>query len=190
MQLGEFLYRTMRLRHLSASGDDRYERSDRPYPSGGACYELELYVLVNTCEGLSAGLYHYCPQTHQLGHIADRTREVQVLLDGAYAATDRQVKPQILLILAARFQRVTWKYSTIAYALILKHVGVLYQTMYLVATAMGLAPCALGSGNADVFAVAADTDYYTETSVGEFILGSRPGVDDPHGGPGDDDADT
>ena len=81
---------------------------------------------------------------------------------------------QILLVLAARFARVSWKYSAIAYALTLKNVGVLYQTMYLAATAMGLAPCAVGCGNADLFARAAGTDYYAETSVGEFLLGSKP----------------
>ena len=59
-----------------------------------------------------------------------------------------------------------------AYATILKNVGVLYQTMYLVATAMGLASCALGGGDADLFVAAVGTDYYAETSVGEFILGS------------------
>lgn len=60
-----------------------------------------------------------------------------------------------------------------AYATTLKNVGVLYQTMYLVATAMGLAPCALGGGDSDRFAAAVGSDYYTETSVGEFLLGSR-----------------
>jgi hypothetical protein len=40
--------------------------------------------------------------------------------------------------------------------------------------AMGLAPCALGGGDSDLFARAAGTDYYAETSVGEFLLGSRP----------------
>jgi hypothetical protein len=53
-------------------------------------------------------------------------------------------------------------------------LGVLFQTMYLTATAMGLAPCAVG-GDADLFARAAGTDYYAETSVGEFLLGNpRP----------------
>jgi hypothetical protein len=45
--------------------------------------------------------------------------------------------------------------------------------MYLVATAMGLAPCALGGGDSDLFAAVARTNYYAETSVGEFILGSK-----------------
>jgi oxazoline/thiazoline dehydrogenase len=47
--------------------------------------------------------------------------------------------------------------------------------MYLVATAMGLAPCGLGNGNSSLFAEAVGTDYFAESSVGEFILGSVPG---------------
>jgi hypothetical protein len=42
----------------------------------------------------------------------------------------------------------------------------------LVATAMGLAPCALGGGDADRFAAAVGSDYFAESSAGEFILGS------------------
>jgi SagB-type dehydrogenase family enzyme len=61
-----------------------------------------------------------------------------------------------------------------AYAQVLKDLGVLYQTMYLAATAMNLAPCGLGGGDADLFAQAAGTDYYKETSVVEFLLGSKP----------------
>ncbi|MGE0680441.1 MAG: SagB family peptide dehydrogenase [Candidatus Binatia bacterium] len=172
-QLGEFLYRTARIRARSQTAHDPYERSNRPYPNGGACYELELYVVVNTCTGLTSGLYHYCPQTHQLSQVTDRTGNVEALLERAYYAADQQGMPQILLILTARFQRVAWKYEAMAYAVILKNIGVFYQTMYLVATAMGLAACALGNGDSDLFAAAAGTDYYMETSVGEFMLGSK-----------------
>ena len=45
--------------------------------------------------------------------------------------------------------------------------------MYLTATAMELAPCAIGTGDSDLFARASGLDYYEETSVGEFALGSR-----------------
>ena len=80
--------------------------------------------------------------------------------------------PDILLTLAARFARAGWKYEGIAYALVQKNVGALYQQMYLVATALGLAPCALGSGNSEAFANATGLDFFAETSVGEFILSS------------------
>jgi SagB-type dehydrogenase family enzyme len=170
-QLGHFLYRTFRLKRLLPT--DKQELCSRPYPSGGAIYELELYAAVRECNGLAPGLYHYDPAGHQLGKLTERTPLVDGLLRGAWWSNGGQCVPQVLLVLAARFPRMMWKYQGMAYAAILKHVGVVYQTMYLVATAMGLAPCALGSGNSDVFAQAAGPDYYAETSVGEFMLGSR-----------------
>jgi len=60
-----------------------------------------------------------------------------------------------------------------AYSTILKNVGALYQNMYLVATAMELSPCALGSGDADLLCRTAGLDYLVESPVGEFILGSK-----------------
>jgi hypothetical protein len=52
---------------------------------------------------------------------------------------------QVLIVLTARVgDRL--KYQSIAYALVLKHVGVVLQTMYLSATAMRLAPRAVGTG--------------------------------------------
>jgi len=80
---------------------------------------------------------------------------------------------QVLIVISARFRRVAWKYRSMAYAAILKNVGVVYQTMYLVATAMGLAPYAVGSGDSDCLARLIGTDVHVESSVGEFLLGSR-----------------
>jgi SagB-type dehydrogenase family enzyme len=164
-QLGELLFRSARVRAIRASAFG--ELSSRPYPGAGAQYELEIYPVVDTCEGLSPGLYHYCPSRHGLTPLAGETPEVRALLNGArgFEAMD------VLLIVAARFQRIAWKYESIAYALILKDVGVLLQTIYLAATAMSLSPCAIGHGDPDLFCRAAGTDYLVEGSVGEMWLG-------------------
>lgn len=170
-QLGEFLYRSARIREVFHK--DKEEISSRPYPNGGAAYELELYVTVNTCENIPSGLYHYCPQEHQLCKISGRNSYVEALLKEVQLANRKRSAPQILLIIAARFPRITWHYESLAYATILKNLGALLQTMYLVASAMQLAPCAIGEGNSDLFATATGTDYFSETSVGEFMLGSK-----------------
>jgi oxazoline/thiazoline dehydrogenase len=147
--------------------------SVRPYPGGGAIYELELYLTVKACQGIPSGFYHYDPEKHVLEKISDPTEAMDALLKDAMDSTGTEEIPQVLITIAARFQRLSWKYESIAYSLMLKDVGALYQTMYLVATAMDLAPCALGGGDSDVFARAAGLDYYTETSVGEFLIGSK-----------------
>ena len=56
---------------------------------------------------------------------ASRTHELEALLTAAEFAMDAPAAPQILITIAARFGRISWKYSSIAYALILKDVGVL-----------------------------------------------------------------
>ena len=60
---------------------------------------------------------------------------------------DAPAAPQILITIAARFDRISWKYSSIAYSLILKNVGALMQTFYLMAADMGLGGCAIGITN-------------------------------------------
>lgn len=167
-EVGEFLYRSARVRKVfQVKG---FEFTNRVYPSSGAAYELELYLAINRCNGLASGLYHYSPVKHQLSRLSARTKSVNTLLRSA-AKTAHTNIPQILIIVSARFPRMMWRYQSIAYSAILKDVGVLYQTFYLVATAMGLSACALGVGNSDLFAEAIGTNYYEETSVGEFILG-------------------
>jgi SagB-type dehydrogenase family enzyme len=170
-QLGEFLYRSARIKQIIKT--EKEEMSRRPYVNGGGAYEFELYVIANTCQNIPSGFYHYCPQEHQLCRISGRNQHVTALLEDAWLANRDRSFPQVLIIISARFQRIAWTYESIAHTTLLKNVGALFQTMYLVATAMNLAPCALGNGNSDLFAAAAGTDYYAETSVGEFILGSK-----------------
>jgi oxazoline/thiazoline dehydrogenase len=170
-RLGEFLYRAARVRSSTryANAENELVVTDRPYPNAGACYELEIYILIERCEGISPGLYHYRPDSHELcGVCADKSCLEQMVQD-ARVATHGTV-PQVMLIVAARFARVFWKYEGIAYSLILKNVGVLLQTMYLVATAMGLRPCAIGAGNSRLFSAATRINGLAESSVGEFIL--------------------
>lgn len=171
-QFGELLYRCARVKEVFET--EWGELSRRPYPGGGAIYELELYPVVRHCEGLEPGLYHYHPLNHSLCPLSPSTAETEALIIDAWFANGQQVKPQVLLVITARFGRLFWKYRGMGYALILKHVGVMYQSLYLAATHMNLAPTALGSGNSDRFAAATGIDDYEETSVGEFMLGSLP----------------
>lgn len=172
-QLGEMLYRTARLRgsYLAPSG---LEAADRPYPSGGASHELEIYPLVTNCAGLEPGLWHYRPDDHQLRLVAPTSPVTRRMIANARASCLMNADPQVLLVIAARFGRVMWKYDGLAYSLILKHVGVYMQTVYLVATAMRLAVCGVGGGDAADFATATGLDYYAQGSVGEMVVGSRP----------------
>ena len=143
----------------------------RPYPSGGASYELELYLAVDTCEGLSRGFYHYDAGAHALVPIETRGNQLDALLRSAEFAMGVSAVPQILITIAARFGRVSWKYSSIAYSLILKDVGVLIQTFYLMAADMSLGGCAIGTTNIELFAKMTGLQFHVEGPVGQFALG-------------------
>jgi len=100
-----------------------------------------------------------------------RAQELDALLAGAGFAMDAPAAPQILIVIAARFGRTAWKYSSLAYALILKDAGVLTQTLYLMATDMGLGGCAIGTANIDLFAKMTGIEFHVEGPVGQFALG-------------------
>jgi SagB-type dehydrogenase family enzyme len=176
-ELSRFLDSTAR---VLSRGKSRIDLADagpvieyavRPYPSAGASYELELYLAVNKCEGLARGFYHYDAGGHTLVLIGPGTPEFEALLTGAEFAMDAPAAPQILITIAARFGRISWKYSSIAYALILKDVGVLMQTLYMTATDMGLGGCAIGITNIDLFAKMTGIEFYIEGPVGQFAIG-------------------
>jgi SagB-type dehydrogenase family enzyme len=149
----------------------------RPYPSGGSAYELELYLTVANCDGLSNGLYHYDADAHALTPIPSRSERLDAMLDSAQYAMGADTRPQILLTITSRFARLGWKYAAIAYALTLKDVGALMQTLYLMAADMGLGGCAVGTSNIDLFEKATGLPFHVEGPVGQFTLG-RPIVAD------------
>ena len=156
------------------------EYAARPYPAAGAAYELELYLGVDQCDGLARGFYHYDADGHALVPIDVRTQDLDAVLAEARFAMDAPAVPQIVITIAARFGRISWKYSSLAYALILKDVGVLIQTLYLMATDMGLGGCAIGSTNIDQFAKMTGIEFHVEGPVGQFALGrgTQPGASD------------
>ena len=179
-ELSRFLDRAARVQSEWSSRLDLGTGSDdgpmlaytaRPYPSGGSSYELELYLAVNKCEGLARGFYHYDASAHALAPIPVRANEFDAQLKAAEMAMGVSAAPQVLITMAARFGRISWKYSSIAYALILKDVGVLMQTLYLMATDLGLGGCAIGSTNIDLFAKMTGLEFHVEGAVGQFALG-------------------
>jgi SagB-type dehydrogenase family enzyme len=173
-QLGELLGRVGIVR--STVHDGHQELSFRQVPSGGALHELEIYPLVHRCDGLAPGLYHYDAGGHGLELVRESDPQTRLLLEYTQRTSTMENPPQVSLFLTARFGRAMWKYESMAYALILKHVGVMYEALYLTTTAMGLAGCALGGGNSQAFATASGLHMFVEGGVGEFIVGSRPNI--------------
>ncbi|QAU50018.1 SagB/ThcOx family dehydrogenase [Bradyrhizobium guangzhouense] len=175
-ELAQFLGTTARVLSEWKSGDDvggggEVTYTSRPYPAAGSAYELELYLAVSNCEGLARGFYHYDAGRHALVSLDASPEQIRALLATAEFAMDASGPPQILITIAARFGRIAWKYSSIAYSLVLKDVGCMIQTFYLTAADMSLGGCAIGTSNIDLFARMTGLELHVEGPVGQFALG-------------------
>jgi SagB-type dehydrogenase family enzyme len=167
-RLAEFLYRTTHIQQSLNAGPVEIQR--RPYPSGGALHELEFYLAIHQVESLEAVLCHYQPAHHALYRLNASAAQVHTMIESGRLATRAGQPPDVLITLAARIGRVAWKYEGMAYRIVLLNAGVVLQTMYLVATAMGLAGCAVGNGDSRLFAAAAGVGEFEEPAVAEFAI--------------------
>ncbi len=173
-ELADFLHWSVRFR--SVISEDGMDMGFKPVASGGAIHEVEVYPCVRQVTGLEDGLYRYDAVNHALEKLAPPAQACQPLFDMAWVVNGQQGRPPVVITLAVNMERIAWKYESVAYALALKHVGVIYQQFYLVATALGLAPCALGGGDSHLFASISGIDPQQCPAIGEFILGPRADI--------------
>jgi SagB-type dehydrogenase family enzyme len=174
--LEQFLAATARAyAHVQVPGWGTTSR--RNYPSGGARYPLEIYPVVLNVRSLARGFYYYHPFHHRLER---RGREPRLLDALRRAVREKMARPDadtsepaVLFIVTAVLPRTCWKYSGIPLQLVLQETGALYQTMYLTATVMRLAGCAVGAfperAVGEILALGGD-----EVQVGLFALGTLP----------------
>jgi SagB-type dehydrogenase family enzyme len=176
-QLGEFLWRVCRTTgHLVPDAREAIQQDviSRPYPAGGSINELEFYPAVRRCSGLEPGLHHYDSHGHGLVRIAGSEATAAKIVSraaGAMALGEADQQPDVVVVIASRLPRLAWKYQGMAYRASLMNVGVVFELMYLVATDMGLAPCANGTGDSRLFEEATGLDPFAETALAEFALG-------------------
>lgn len=110
-------------------------------PAGGGLHAVEAYVLVQRVQGLAPGLYHYLPMQHALEPLrALSPAEAAELAHRFVAGQDWFEDAPVMVLMAARFDRLFWKYRRHAKAWRVVHldVGHLSQTTYLSATELGL----------------------------------------------------
>lgn len=171
-ELSSLLYHSARV--IAVRHDERLgERALRPFPTAGARSELELYILANDVAGLCPGAYYYDSTEHRLLLLRERDHYQQEIVRFAAAATGDKLNrdPAVVVLITAVFERVMWKYSELGLSLIYKDVGALLQTLYLVATGLGLAPCAIGSANEAENSRWLGLDPLLESQVGCFLVG-------------------
>lgn len=111
----------------------------RAYPSAGARYPLEVYLILNGCP--KRGVYHYNVKSHCL----------ELLIPGNFSKFIQKIttqdflkKASAIMLISAVFPRSEIKYGTRSYRYMLFEAGHLAQNVHLLATSMGLKCCAIG----------------------------------------------
>jgi SagB-type dehydrogenase family enzyme len=115
---------------------------DRPVPSAGGRYPLEMYVATQAVDGLEDGIYHYDAPAHELE--LRRKGSVQAALVDLAVSQDLIRDANVVVIITAIALRTMWKYGQRGYRFLWLDAGHLGQNLYLVATAMGLGPVGIG----------------------------------------------
>ncbi|MFC5052134.1 SagB family peptide dehydrogenase [Saccharothrix xinjiangensis] len=146
-QLSAFLGRAARVR--GRLGPELWQTTRRPSASGGARHSTELYLVVRDVDGLEAGAYHYDPFDHALHQLQPWTPELHQLQHRLLCRPMMvDAPPPVGLYLASYFRRIQCKYGAMTLSLIYRETGCLLQTLYLVATDLGLAACATAATEA------------------------------------------
>jgi SagB-type dehydrogenase family enzyme len=116
---------------------------ERPVPSGGALYPLELYVLAQNVAPPQGGVLHYLPLTHSV-EILHTDKLPRLLTAELFLGQPYLASASAIIVIAAVVERSLWKYEDRGYRYILLEAGHVAQNVILCATGLGLGALPLG----------------------------------------------
>jgi SagB-type dehydrogenase family enzyme len=115
---------------------------DRPYPSAGGLYPVELYAAAQDVEGIADGVHHYDPRAHEL-ELRRAGRWGPALAD-LTIAQPMLAAAQLVVALTAVPERSTWKYGERGWRYAWLEAGHVAANLCLVAQALGLVAVEVG----------------------------------------------
>ncbi len=153
--------------HMHSYGEGR---SKRVIPTAGATHSLETYVYVNDVEGVKQGLYHFHPESGNLGLINsdfDKNAFNKSLFNQLRGAP-------VVFIWSAIPYRGEYKYSYMAHKMIAMEAGHVCQNLYLAAEAIEGGAVAIGSYDQDEVDSLMGFDTNNEFVIYIATVGLRP----------------
>jgi len=140
-------------------------------PSGGARHPIEVYVFARDVAGLDRGIHHYDMLGHaltSLGRTCTDPELVELAAGQEWVAT-----AGALLIYTGVIERSQWKYPiSRAYRVLMMDAGHLSQTVYLLATALGLGVTFTGAVRDEIIEDLLGCDPAAELVLGMSVLGT------------------
>lgn len=143
----------------------------RPFPSPGALYPTEYYLLLNRVNDVAPCIAHYDPREHCLRILAEQDGEAFARIDIRTESNSPPVQAPVVLVTTMVPQRATAKYGARGYRMGLLEAGHAGQNICLVAEAIGIGSLVYGSYFDDELARIILADSVTEVVVGTILLG-------------------
>jgi SagB-type dehydrogenase family enzyme len=119
----------------------------RTVPSGGAMHPFETYLLINTVNGVSPGLYRYLALNHKLLKLYSEKADLPSRISEASNGQNFIGESAVVFIWAVRPYRTEWRYGEDSLKDILISVGHICQNLYLACESIGAGTCAIVAYN-------------------------------------------
>lgn len=120
---------------LGSALKKRAEASNRNYPSGGALYPVETYLITEALDGFGPTVFHYNPTHHELETLWPLSSRL-TLKDLARKPDDLHFSS--LIVFTSVWKRSSAKYGDLAYTHALLEAGHMSENILLTATALNL----------------------------------------------------
>lgn len=122
---------------------DDLEVVERPNPSAGGLYPLELSLVVRDVEGLAPGVHHYVPAADGLELLREGPFP-QEWVEYLFMGQPWVARAAVVVVLSAVTGRSLVKYGDRGYRYLLLEAGHVTQTLVLLAAGLGLGAVTIG----------------------------------------------
>lgn len=119
------------------------EKGFRTAPSAGALYPIEVYAVVGRVTGLTAGVYRYEPEGHQLSKVI--SGDLRDALARAALGQDSVRDGAVSFVFTAIYERTTGKYGGRGERYVHIEVGHAAENLLLEVVALGLGAVPVGA---------------------------------------------
>lgn len=140
----------------------------RPYPSAGALYPCDIYVMASAIDGLEAGVYRYDSVHHDLvgcSHPQAIESDFSSVESGSWPV------PACAIVITAVPQRSVRKYGLRGYRFSMMEAGHILQNLSLVATNLELVSLISASFYEAELEALIKVDGVSEVALASFMIG-------------------
>jgi SagB-type dehydrogenase family enzyme len=113
----------------------RSEGVSRNYPSGGALYPIETYLVCEKLVGAPSGVFHYNPSSNSLEHLWELPPGLSI---SDLTPKPASLAPTALVIFTSVWERSSAKYGHFTYMVALLEAGHMSENILLAATAASI----------------------------------------------------